>query len=75
MSQTCLRTSDVPSDEDQRPSADQPVTADQPDAAPDESGPGARVPSLGVLESRPLTDREREVAYAAILWRAMYGGC
>ncbi len=57
------------------PEQDGNATADPPTAAEDEPRPGTRVPSLGVLETRPLTDREREVAYAAIMWRAMHGGC
>ncbi len=37
--------------------------------------PKRRVPSLGVLETRPLTDEEREEAWASFNWYAMHGGC
>jgi len=54
---------------DPAPSAKKPkpVAADTP---PDEGERRVEPPF-----SKPLTDREREAAFATIMWWAMHGGC
>ncbi len=51
------------------------ISAERIAAADDVVRPGRRVPSLGVLESRPLTDRERLEAWSSLYWYATRGGC
>ncbi len=57
------------------PSWSLPVSAEQIAAADAVVRPGRLVPSLGALETRALTDRERLEALASIHWYAMHGGC
>jgi len=54
---------------------DQATDADQPTEMEPGKKPGPIADQPKGIETRQLTDAEREAAYAMILWWSMYGGC